>query len=121
MKVIGVWIVDSEPDCLILDTPMAGLQKMVTSPYRIVKWSELDRYRGKHPRRVNGVQIPTALWKVYGFERVDETASETIHVRVSPSTRQAIQDMSTEANMTVSDYIRSKLLDEEGECNTCRA
>jgi hypothetical protein len=50
------------------------------------------------------------MYPLYGLEKSGETASEVVHVRLTPTDKALVEAKATDAGLTVSEYIRQSLL-----------
>lgn len=106
ITVNGAWYVDSLPTMLVAEMADGTLKMFDMQMFRQVAENELKPYKGYHPRRMKGHPLPEYLYRFYGLERNEETLSEVIRVRVSPSEKEKLEAIATNENKTISEYIR---------------
>jgi hypothetical protein len=108
MKINGAWYVNEFPTAIVLELPDGSLAHIALTPFRHIFESDLRTYKGHHPRKMKGQPVPGYLYHFYGLEKSDESLSEVIRVRVSPSEKTAFEaySASLEPKQNVSDVIR---------------
>ncbi|MGE4273976.1 MAG: hypothetical protein AB7E31_14120 [Desulfitobacterium sp.] len=108
LEVNGAWYIDSMPTHIIVELRDGTLGYYLINPYREIKESDLLSYAGIHPRKVKGQPLPAFMYRLYGLEKSEETASEVLHTRVTPSEKVKIEAYaaSQSPQMNVSDVIR---------------
>jgi hypothetical protein len=112
-KVMGAWYVDTAPNLIILESMDKKLWCFDIAPYRTLTEDDLKPYKGKHPRKAKGLSLPSFLFQFYGLERDEETCSEIIHMRVTPSEKEFVESYGEnhEPKLTNSDVFRSHIYD----------
>ena len=108
MIIKNAWFLEACPNEIVIEKE-DGLFFAKMTPYRKIKESELRDYKGYHPRKCKGQPLPNYLYRHYGIEKSNETASEVLRVRVTPTEKQKIQADADATDMSLSDYIRTKL------------
>lgn len=109
IKIKGAWYIDSMPQMIVIERVDNTLAMCYLSPFRDIVESELKEYRGYHPRQVKGQPLPEYLYQYYDFEKIadeSETASEMVHIRISPTEKDKVGILAKNDNKTVSEYIR---------------
>lgn len=115
MLINGAWYVDSLPTAVVVEMPNGKLFHFNLTPFRKISDADLKPYKGYHPRKMKGQPLPDYLYRFYGLEKNDESLSEVIRLRVSPSEKAAFEayTASLEPRQSVSDvlreFIRSKI------------
>ncbi len=110
MIISGAWAIDSYPDHFVLDVPRGGLRLALLTPYRCLTDEDLTPYEGPHPRRMRGAPMPEYLYRHYGLEKSNETASEVLRVRLTPTEKATIEEKAAAADLTLSEYLRQAAL-----------
>jgi hypothetical protein len=112
-KVNGAWYINQLPDHLVIELVDGSLKMALMTKFKPLAKDDLKPYNGHHPRKCKGQPLPDYLYRFYGLERNEESLSEVIRVRVSPSERTKLEAYAAnlEPSKTVSevvrDYIRS--------------
>lgn len=115
MIINGAWYVDELPTEIVVELESGDLKHCALSPFRKLSEADLKPYKGYHPRKMKGQPLPTYLYQFYGLEKNDESLSEVIRLRVTPSEKAAFEayTASLEPKQNVSDvlreFIRSKI------------
>lgn len=115
MKINGAWNISALPNDVVVELAGGELRRFGLTPFRPIKESDLSPYAGSHPRKVRGQPLPDYLYRYYGLEKSDESLSEVIRLRVSPSEKMAFEAYagSLDPRQSVSDvlreFIRSKI------------
>ncbi|QNK41561.1 hypothetical protein [Caproicibacter fermentans] len=113
--VAGAWYVDSLPGGIVAELTDGKLVSFSISPLRAIDAATLKSYDGEHPRKQHGSPLPKPLYPFYGLEKNDESLSEILRLRVTPSEKAAFEAYaaSLEPRQNVSDvlreFIRSKI------------
>lgn len=109
IKINGAWYLDSLPTCAVLEKENGELAKFFITPFRELLENDLTIYTGYHPRKCKGQPLPDYLIKFYGLVKNEESSTEVIHVRLTPSEKQKLQQASGEKNTSefIRDYIKS--------------
>jgi hypothetical protein len=113
MNMYNVWVVG---DKLIIeitdrdsDTGARLLYETDVAPFRKLTVADISPYTGKHPRTLAAQPLQKDFYSHYGFEKSTETASSTLHIRVTPGEMQSIKDEASSAGVPYSDYVREKI------------
>jgi hypothetical protein len=113
LKVNGAWNLVSLPQHLVLELEDGTLTKVFISPFRELAEKDFTVYKSYHPRKCKGAPLPDYLYRFYGLEKNDESATEVVHVRLTPTEKTKIETYAAnlEPKKSVSevirDYIRS--------------
>jgi hypothetical protein len=113
LKINGAWYLDTFPMHTVLEKENGELAKFFINPFRELQETDLTTYKGYHPRKCKGQPLPDYLYHFYGLEKNEESATEVIHTRLTPSEKAKIEAYASnlEPKKTVSevirDYIRS--------------
>jgi hypothetical protein len=111
----GAWYIDFMPDDVVIELDDGSLVTFKLVPFREIAPKDLRPYdKGRqHPRKISGNLVPGYLYRFYGLAKNTESATEVIHVRVTPTEKVSIEryGANLEPSKTVSevlrDYIRS--------------
>lgn len=115
MLINGAWHINALPDEIVAEFENGELRHFFLNPFRKITDTDLKPYKGYHPRKCKGQPLPDYLYPFYGLEKSDESLSEIIRLRVSPSEKSAFEAYaaSLEPRQNVSDvlrdFIRSKI------------
>lgn len=63
-------------------------------------------YKGYHPHKCKGQHLPDYLYRFYGIARNEESLSEVIRVRVSPTEKEKLEAAASNAEKTVSVFLK---------------
>ena len=113
IKVNGAWFLTAYPTSLIIEIDTGVLKMAHITPLEPLNIDKLRDYKAYHPRKCKGQPLPSYLYKFYGLEKNDETATETLHTRMTPSEKVKIEAYAAnqEPKMSVSDVIRQLIRD----------
>lgn len=106
MKINGAWYIDTMPTMIVTELESGDLKMFYLNPFKEIKESDLKDYKGYHPRKLKGQPLPTYLYKFYGLEKNEESLSETVRVRLSPSQLEKIEAYAKNNNKNVSETLR---------------
>lgn len=106
ITVSGAWYVEDLPDKIIAEVGDGKLISFQIDPYRKIKKDDISDYAGPHPRRQHGVPMPAVLYPYYGLEKSEESLSEVLRVRLSPSELERIKAAADVDGKTVSEFAR---------------
>jgi hypothetical protein len=81
------------------------------TPFREIKQSDLLQYKGYHPRKLKGQPLPDYLYKFYGLKKNDESMSEVVRLRITPTEKTKLEAYAASKNQTVSDLLRGQIRD----------
>lgn len=104
--VANAWYVDTLPDAVVAEMPSGKLVSFSVSPFRAITEGDMTDYDGQHPRRLSGVPVPAALYPYYGIIKSEESLSEVLRIRLSPSELEKIKAAASADGLTVSEYAR---------------
>jgi hypothetical protein len=106
MKVNGAWCIEALPTAIVVELEDNSLKFTDMTPFREISEKELKEYKGYHPRKVKGQPIPDYLYRFYGIEKSDESATEVIHIRMTPTEKAKVDAAAKNADKTVSEFMR---------------
>ena len=106
ITVNGAWYLNNLPTMLVVEMVDGDLAMFDMQMFRQVSEGELKPYKGHHPRRMKGNPLPEYLYRFYGLARNEETLSEVIRVRVSPSEKEKLEAVAANGDKTISEFIR---------------
>lgn len=115
MIVNGAWYVSELPMEAVVELESGELRHFHLAPFRHITESDLSPYKGYHPRKMRGQPLPDYLYRFYGLEKSNESLTEIIRLRVTPSEKTAFEAYvaSLEPRQNVSDvlreFVRSKI------------
>lgn len=112
MKINGAWYINSLPQHLIIELFDGKLKLAPIIPMEPVK-NKLKDYTGDHPRKIKGQPLPSYFYPFYGLDKNEESLSETIRVRVSPTEKEKLENYisNLEPKTTISELIRQYIRD----------
>ncbi len=102
----GAWYLDAYPSSIIIERADNSLGMINLTPFRAIKPQDIRDYKAYHPRKCKGRPLPDYLYKFYGLARNEESLSEVIRVRVSPSEKEKLEAAATNTDNTVSEFLR---------------
>jgi len=91
IKINGVWYLNSLPLHAVVELENGSLTKFLITPFRELGNKDFTDYKGYHPRKCKGQQLPNYLYKFYGLEKNNESLTEVIHVRLTPTEKSKIE------------------------------
>lgn len=106
VAISGAWYVDALPGAVVAELTDGTLGSFAISPFRAVTLEDLAPYDGPHPRKLHGIPVPAVLYQYYGMEKSEESLSEILRVRLSPSDLEKIKAAADAAGKTVSEFAR---------------
>lgn len=110
LKVNGVWYIDNFPNHAVVELEDGSLAKFFITPFRDLTQEELSTdesiYKGYHPRKCKGNPLPNYLYRFYGLEKSEETATEVLHTRMTQSEKEKIENHAKNNNKTTAEVIR---------------
>jgi hypothetical protein len=115
ITVNGAWYIDYMPDDVVIELDDGSLMTFKIVPFREIALEDLRPYdKGRqHPRKISGNPVPVYLYRFYGLTKNAESATEVIHVRVTPTEKAAIERYAANleprksTSEVLRDYIRS--------------
>lgn len=106
IKVNGVWVLAAYPTSMVIELETGILKMAHITPLEPLNIDRLRDYKAYHPRKCKGQPLPAYLYKFYGLEKNDETATETLHTRVTLSEKTKIETAAENQGKNVSELIR---------------
>lgn len=106
VTIAGAWYVDSVPGGIVAELTDGRLVSFSISPFRAVTEDDFRPYAGQHPRKLHGVPVPAVLYQYYGLVKSEESLSEMLHIRLTPSELEKVKAAAVAAGKTVSEYAR---------------
>lgn len=106
LTINGAWYINQLPNNIVMECTDGTLAMFHLTPFRGIKDTDLRPYKGHHPRKCKGQLLPDYLYRFYGLSRSDETLSEVIRVRVSPSEKEKLEAIANNNDKTVSEFLR---------------
>ena len=107
IKVNGAWFLTAYPTSMIIELDTGMLKMAHITPLEPLNINRLRDYKAYHPRKCKGQPLPDYLYKFYGLARNEESLSEVIRVRVSPSEKEKLEAAATNTDNTVSEFLRA--------------
>lgn len=102
----GAWYLDAYPSSIVIERADSSLGMINLTPFRAIKPQDIRDYKSYHPRKCKGQPLPDYLYRFYGLQKNDESATEMIHVRVTPSEKAKINAVAKNAGKNMSEFIR---------------
>lgn len=102
----GAWYLDAYPSSIVIERADSSLGMINLTPFRAIKPQDIRDYKSYHPRKCKGQPLPDYLYRFYGLQKNDESATEMIHVRVTPSEKAKIDAVAKNAGKNMSEFIR---------------
>ena len=102
----GAWYLEAYPSSIVIERADGSLGMINLTPFRAIKTQDIRDYKAYHPRKCKGQPLPDYLYKFYGLARNEESLSEVIRVRVSPSEKEKLEAAATNTDNTVSEFLR---------------
>ena len=84
----GAWYLEALPNQIVTELEDGSLAMFFINPFRAITDKDLRPYKSYHPRKCKGQPLPDYLYRFYGLQRNEESLSEVIRVRVSPSEKE---------------------------------
>lgn len=112
LKINGAWYINQLPNHLVIELEDNNLIMVLMTPFRQLSKVDFNDYKGHHPRKCKGQPLPDYLYRFYGLEKNDESATEVIHVRLTQTEKTKIetfaanQEPKKTTSEAVRDYIR---------------
>lgn len=85
LTINGAWYINQLPQHIVLELEDGSLTKVALSPFRELTDQDFSDYKGYHPRKCKGQPLPDYLYRFYGLEKNEESLSEVVRARVTPS------------------------------------
>jgi hypothetical protein len=105
LKVLGAWYLNSLPMHFVIELENGSLKLAPLSPFTNVHYRMTD-YKGHHPRRCKGQPLPEYLYQFYGMLKSEETSSDVVHIRMTPTEKRKLESYAIETHKTVSELVR---------------
>lgn len=109
LVVNGAWYTDNYPNLIITELADNSLKMFYLTPFRKIGESDLRPYKGHHPRKMKGHPLPEYLYRFYGLTRNEESLSEVIRVRLSPTEKEKLEAAAANEDKTISEFLRDKI------------
>lgn len=106
VTVNGVWYIDALPLCAIVELADGNLAKFFINPFRKLTEKDFTTYKSYHPRKCKGQPLPEYLYRFYGLEKNSESATEVIHIRVTPTEKRKAENYAKDEGKSVSELMR---------------
>jgi len=106
LKVNGAWYLNNLPYHMVIELENGDLRLAAITPMEPIE-NKLSEYNGYHPRKCSGVSVPSYLYRFYGMEKTDESSSEIIHIRISPSEKVKVDELANQNKMNTSEFVRN--------------
>ncbi|MFA6848766.1 MAG: hypothetical protein WCS30_00270 [Selenomonadaceae bacterium] len=106
LKINGAWYVDQLPTQIVVELEDGSLSKVNLTPYREISVTDLTQYKGYHPRRLKGSPLPEYFYRFYGLEKNNESLTEVIHIRITPTEKQKLETATESQDKTTSELLR---------------
>lgn len=108
LTINGAWYLDSLPNQIIAELEDGSLTKFRITPFRKITDKDFTPYKSYHPRKSKGQPLPDYLYRFYGLQKNDESATEVIHTRLTPAEKVKIETYAANQvpKKTVSEVIR---------------
>jgi hypothetical protein len=107
----GAWYIDNLPQNIVCELTDGTLKMFYITPFKPQKTEKMLAYNGYHPRKMKGSPLPDYLYRFYGLQKNAESATEVIHVRLTPSEKIRVENWgkNQEPTMTVSETVRAMI------------
>jgi hypothetical protein len=106
IKVNGAWYLDSLPQHIVMELTDGSLTKVFLTPFRPLSEKDFTVYKAYHPRKCKGQPLPDYLYRFYGLEKSDKSATEVIHIRMTPTEKVNLQTAADGAGKNISEFVR---------------
>ena len=105
----GAWYINNLPEHIVCEMSDGALKMFSMTPLSPVQ--SMTDYKGHHPRKMKGSPLPDYLYRFYGLQKNDESATEVIHVRLTPSEKAQVENWgkNQEPPMTISETVRAMI------------
>jgi hypothetical protein len=103
----GAWYLDSLPSSIVIERADGSLGMISLTPFRAITPQDIRDYKGYHPRKCKGSPLPDYIYRFYGLAKKSESATEVIHIRLSPTEKAKIDDAAKNTGLTTSEYVRN--------------
>lgn len=109
LVVNGAWYTNNYPNLIITELADNSLKMFYLTPFRKIGETDLKPYKGYHPRKMKGSPLPEYLYRFYGLERNQESLSEVVRVRLSPTEKERLEAAAKNEGLTVSEFLRDQI------------
>lgn len=106
LKVNGAWYINQLPQHIVLELDNGSLTKVQMTPFRIISERDFSPYNGYHPRKCKGQPLPDYLYRFYGIDKNKESATEVIHIRVTPAEKAKVDAAAKNDEKSISELVR---------------
>jgi len=109
VTISGAWYLNGLPQNIVCELPDGTLKMFYVTPFKAQKIEKMLTYKGYHPRKMKGSPLPDYLYRFYGLQKNDESATEVVHVRLTPSEKTQVENWgkNQEPPMTISETVRA--------------
>jgi hypothetical protein len=111
IKINGAWYLESLPQHIVIELEDGSLTKVFINPFRVLQERDFTVYNAYHPRKCKGSPLPDYLYRFYGLEKNDETASEMVRGRITPTEKAAYKQYLDRKGVTESEDLRQYVRD----------
>ena len=107
----GAWYINNLPQNIVCELTDGTLKMFYVTPFKLQKIEKMADYKGYHPRKLKGSPLPDYLYRFYGLQKSEESSTEVIHVRLTPSEKAQVENWgkNQEPPMTVSETVRAMI------------
>ena len=105
----GAWYLEAYPSNIIIERADNSLGMINIMPFRAIKPQDIRDYKAYHPRKCKGHPLPEYLYRFYGLERNQESLSEVVRVRLSPTEKERLEAAAKNEGLTVSEFLRDQI------------
>lgn len=111
LTINGAWYINQLPNNIVCELVDGTLKMFFITPFKAQKIEEMREYKGYHPRKCKGSPLPDYLYRFYGLQKNEESATEVIHVRLTPSEKAQVENWgkNQQPSMTVSETVRAMI------------
>lgn len=113
MKINGAWNINQLPKHYVVELEDNMLKSFFIAPFRKIGEADLLEYNGPHPRKCKGGPMPDYLYRFYGLEKNDESLTDVVRARVTPTEKAKYSAYVKSIDKTeaedIRNYIRSKI------------
>jgi hypothetical protein len=102
----GAWYLDAYPSSIIIERADNSLGMINLTPFRAIKAQDIRDYKSYHPRKCKGSPLPDYLYRFYGLAKNTESATEVIHIRLTPTEKAKIETAAANEDKTTSEFVR---------------
>lgn len=106
IMVNAVWYVANMPTAAVVELPDNSLVYFNITPFRMLSDKDFRPYNGYHPRKCKGQPLPDYLYRFYGLVKNTESATEVIHIRLTPTEKAKVETSAVNEDKTTSEFVR---------------